>query len=563
MSTMALSELCISATAISRTIQQVRTLFCFRKMVSLPSSLGSQSPSYATLLPTQRSELRKYGGINALIAACNNNDRFKLLQDDSVPRGNLNNPVHPAFSSLALEDGSNYTQAMRFASHLLAHDSLLTFFVPLLYGRQLTIYTDGKERTYLSDPLANVTKEQRQEYLDGVREALHCLGHSTRIDFVPPVHRVYARTKRSNAIPTHKTACCSQFQRMWSPCIEIADYFRAYYENGYSDASRCAQFRHDFLFATTLVHEIVHAFGVLRRGDLYEPHIRANDPNTEWGWAWENFMFGCIINPQQRSITGTHILMRKIWADDQAAEAAGGKEYYDVSMAWTAQWFRAETWDIVAERGPAAIPPPITHFKIQSSDRLGSWIISSHSEDVKDDLLALHNEWKARDDSLPRDSTTMAPTSSGNASVSPPTVGSRLPRLLWRPQSAEKLQKSNVTIPVREPLRMTTCKSCEQFLPKLGQRTNSKTQQRTQDPEELIITEKAMAECTWLCLCRPPCHTDARSGSSTPSHNSPNAPSRKRSRDSDSGEGLLSKRRKIANSPRKPYAARFAVYRRR
>ncbi|KAF2854925.1 hypothetical protein T440DRAFT_538816 [Plenodomus tracheiphilus IPT5] len=498
----------------------------------------SQSPSYSELAPAQRTELR-YGGINALITACNSNDRFKLLEDNDVPRSNLDNPIHPAFGALSLDGSGNYTQAMRLASHLLTHNSLLKFFVPLLYGRQLTTHVDGLERKYLSDPLANVSDERQQEYLDGVRKALHCLGHSTRIDFVSPVHRVYARTMRSGVQPTHISTCCSRFQKQWTPRIEIADYFKTYYETEYGNATRCAQFRHDFLFATTLVHEIIHAFGVLRRGNLNEPYIRADDPNTEWGWAWENFMFGCIINPQQRSKPGTHLLMRKIWADDQAAEAAGGKEYYDVSMSWIAQWFREETWNIVAERGPAAIPPPTAHFKIQSSTRLGSWIISSDLDDVKNDLLALHNQWKARDTTPLSDLMNTTRESSPMVSPPPSAVNSRVPRLIWRFQTTERLQRSNVKIPLREPPRLTTCTGCGQFLSNMRQKANSTTQQRTQDPEEIVTTEEAMAECSWVCLCRLPCHTATRSRASTLS---PSNTSSKRLRDSENETNRSSKR---------------------
>jgi hypothetical protein len=36
-------------------------------------------------------------GINGLIIACNKNDRFKLLEDDGVLPGNLDNPIHAIF----------------------------------------------------------------------------------------------------------------------------------------------------------------------------------------------------------------------------------------------------------------------------------------------------------------------------------------------------------------------------------------------------------------------------------------------------------------------------------
>ena len=377
-------------------------------------------------------------GINGLIAACNKNDRFRLLEDDSVLPSNLDNPVHSVFSGLSCKGPMK--QMLQLASHFLTHDTVLTFFVPLLYGRELASVAGDTCKTYLSDPLAKSSTEKHKTYLSGVREALSCLSHSVLFKFQPPAKRVYARTLLDNARPCHDPLCCPAFQRRYSSKIELANCFRNYYASGeYASASRCAQFRHDFLLAITLVHEIVHAVGVLLRGNLNEPHIRADCPETEWGYGWEHFMFGSVINPQDRTGTGTHLLMRKVWADQKTAEVTGGKEYSDVPMAYIAQWFRKETWDIIRSQGPTAIAAPVAHFKIQSSNKLGAWVVLSDDPAIKKDLVKLRARWKgcAKIPSLVQSSS---PTPNGRV---------RCSKIMWKPVSTRQLQKDNVAIPAR------------------------------------------------------------------------------------------------------------------
>jgi hypothetical protein len=371
--------------------------------------------------------------INSLIAAANTNDRFRLLEDDRIPTADLENSIHPMFYWFDYE--GPLKQMLQLASQFLAHDTVLIFFIPLLYGRELTTSDSGSKRTYLSNPYTNASEEKRKTLLIGVREALHCLAHSLEFHFMRPEKRVYARTLTNTARPTHTSACCAVFQRKLTAKIEIADRFMHFYDDkdGYVSSSRCAQFRHDFLFATTLVHEIVHAVGVMKRGNLYEPYIRADHPDTEWGYAWEHFMFGAVFNPQDRTRNGTYLLMRKVWADPKEADEAGGKEYCDVSMSYIAQWFRTKTWKTIAKYGPSVIPPPTSHFKIQSSNKLGCWVVSSDCMDIKPDLIALHRQWTLQ---------TQKPTADGKPTTTPN-------RIKWHPRTTEALQLSNVPMPYR------------------------------------------------------------------------------------------------------------------
>lgn len=408
--------------------------------------------------------------VNSLISACNKDDRFKLLEDKSVLPASLDNPIHPIFRWFDC-DGP-LKQTLQLASQFIAHDSLLVFFIPLLYGYELTIDDNNTSKTYLSDPLSNVTEAKKNEYINGVREALHCLSHSIEFEYMKPEKRVYARTVLGTAMPVHTSTCSSAFQKTFTAKIEIADKFEDFYydPDGYAAASLCAQFRQDFLFATTLVHEIVHAVGVLRRGNLREPCIRADYPDTEWGYGWEHFMFGNIMNPQDRSMGGTHLLMRKVWTDQTSTDRAGGKEYSDVPMSYIAQWFQQKTWDIVAEEGPLAIPPPITHFKIQSSNKFGAWVVSSDCTAVKPDLIALREKWDHH---------------ALQFGVNNFRIGGSKPseKILWQLQTFKQLQTSSVSAPVRTQ-RIQQCRSCDQNLPSTSLGTYSSTLGKLYVPPE-------------------------------------------------------------------------------
>jgi hypothetical protein len=399
----------------------------------MDSSVHSQLPIQfsPTMTELEMSEKRTApepsAGINSLIAAANKNDRFNLLEDN-VPAANLNNPIHPIFWWFDCEGPMK--QMLQLASNFLTHDSVLIFFVPLLYGRESTEANAVTPKSCLSNPFLRASDAKRRKLLDGVREALHCLAHSLELRFIVPEKRVYARTLASKTRPAHTSDCSPIFQRNLTAVIEIADRFSHFYssEDGYNVSSRCAQFRHDFLFASTLVHEIVHAVGVLRRGNLVEQCIHTDHPDTEWGYAWEHFIFGCVINPQDRTVPGTHLLMRKVWADAGIAEEAGGKEYCDVPMSYIAQWFREETWSIIADQGPTAISPPATHFKIQSSRKYGAWIVTSDCASIKEDLVALRGDWRRRSRKL--DTNGLPISASAN--------------IFWRSQTTEALQRSNV-----------------------------------------------------------------------------------------------------------------------
>ncbi|KAF1961198.1 hypothetical protein CC80DRAFT_402227 [Byssothecium circinans] len=384
-------------------------------------------------------------GINQLIAAANKNDRLKLLNDASVLAGNLDNPIHPIFHDASfLEKSLHLRQALQLASLFIEHDSLLEFFIPLTYGRQQIDPATGK--AFLTNPAVWKSDAEIKLYLKGVRKALHCLEHCVVFRWVSGegTERLWGRTRLFERHPCHTSTCSNAFKYRSSVLIELNNKMLRFYddeENGYRTRSKCDQFRHDFQLATTLIHELVHAYGAMRRGGLSEPFIRLDYPadSAEWGYAWENFMFGAIINPQDRSTFGTHVQLRKTWADPEVAKANGGKEYSTVPVRWTAQWFRKETWAKIEKGGPLAIPHSVTQLKFVSSTKYHRWVIMTDVPGTRDDISKLH------------DAAVAAKLRNPNFTQK----DLELRRVLWTLVDSEYLQRTNVPIPVRVPERFS------------------------------------------------------------------------------------------------------------
>ncbi|KAF2271928.1 uncharacterized protein EI97DRAFT_348652, partial [Westerdykella ornata] len=305
-----------------------------------------------------------------LVSTANRNDRFHLLNDPSIPKPDIDTAIHPIFRASNFANASpriyrNLQQALRLASTFLKYDSVLEWFVAPLMG--LPLVDLHSRKTYLSDPLAYTTKAERRKLIGRVRRALQCLSHSVQFQFLTNSDvKFYARTTFREARPVHKATCTQHFRSPRSVLIELRKQYYDFLHNHYESSDPCEVLRHDFCLGVALVHEICHAVGVMRRNNLSEPCIRLDHlDQPEFGYAWENFMFGGIINPFDQVSSTVSFLMRKVWSDDKTAYAAGGKEWSTVPMSYIAQWFQKRTWEIVALRGPTAIPPPIVRVKLR------------------------------------------------------------------------------------------------------------------------------------------------------------------------------------------------------
>ncbi|KAF2179022.1 hypothetical protein K469DRAFT_754105 [Zopfia rhizophila CBS 207.26] len=333
-------------------------------------------------------------GPQRLIETANSQDRFQLLNDPSAPEPDLNIPIHPIFRTCNFVNASplayrNLQQSLRLASMFLQHDSMLEWFVRPLLG--IPLIDVRSRKTYLSDPFTSKSKAAKKKLITPVQQAFHCLSHCIRFRFVDTGDaRFFARTLIHPSQPPHTSVCTPVFQSPHSVVIELRNQNRRFLEGEHSSSSLCDKLRFDFFLAVNLLHEITHALGIMRRGDLNEPFIRLDDPNkSEFGYSWEDFVFGGIFNPFDRTSDRVSFLMQKVWADDEVAYAAGGKEWTAVPMSYIAQWFQMDTWHAIRKRGPTAVSSPAIRLKLRL-DRERYTVVA----DCKDALADVRNAQK-------------------------------------------------------------------------------------------------------------------------------------------------------------------------
>ncbi|KAF2269021.1 hypothetical protein CC78DRAFT_565119 [Lojkania enalia] len=330
-----------------------------------------------------------------LVQAANTNDRFRLLEDPSVPEPNLDVDINPIFRPANFPNAGDeiyqrLQPSLRLASMFLYHDSVLEWFVAPLLGQTRTCTLSYE--TYLSNPLINKTDSERKKLINRVRQALRCLAHCIHFRFLDSGHeRFYARTTMFPIKPVHKPICIPIFGSPESVRIDIRIQYYNFLCNDYARASMCERYRQDFSLAVNILHELCHAVGVMRRGDLKEPRIRLDHPKkSEYGYAWENFMFGGVLNPFDRSSDAISFLMRKMWADDEAAMAAGGKDWTAVPVSYLAQWFRTETWNAIAEHGPTVVSPPPVQLRLRKD--ASRYLVLSDCAAALDDIRRLQTQ---------------------------------------------------------------------------------------------------------------------------------------------------------------------------
>jgi hypothetical protein len=381
----------------------------------------SSDPLTTTYSPSPPPEERKITPANLLVSAANGyqNDRFRLLHDPSAPLPNIDIEVHPVFQESNWEGLSpvvyeRLQQSLRFSSMFLEDESTLEFLVGPLLGRVLKDSRSGND--YLTDPLASKSASERKKFTRKVREALLCLSHSIQFSFATGHIHCYAKTTIGKAQPQHTAKCTGLFENKLSTSIFIQKYTLAFYTNQHATASSSEKMRKDFCMAATLVHELCHAVGVMRRGHICEPYISLDHHTTEFGSAWENFMFGGIINPIDPHSDVPCIMMYKIWSDNQAAFAAGGKEHAAVPMSYIAQWFQKSTWEAIAKGGPTAIPPPRFELRLRGSKKDGEHVkhyIYTTSRDAIRDLRTFREEvkgWRQPNGKYSKGTTTLLTT---------------------------------------------------------------------------------------------------------------------------------------------------------
>ena len=303
-----------------------------------------------------------------LITAANTNDRYLLLNDPSITLSDLDNAIHTVFRQPSFEDldPSTYCKlrpALRLASMFLESDAMLEWFVRPAFGKPLIDLVSGK--TFLSEP--SRCPQRKQQYISEVRQALKYMKYCVRFNFVDSLD-CFALTQKDVSKAFRNSHPHTFYTSAHPTVIQIHDKYRQFVDAEYATSNICDILRFDFMLATTIMHELTHAFGIMCRGDLKEPYHRLTNPQAEWGWSWEDFALGGIINPFDRTSARISFLMRKVWLSDKVAYAAGGKQWTAVPMTWIGQWFRKSTWAAVAENGPSVVLPPACALKFHCTN---------------------------------------------------------------------------------------------------------------------------------------------------------------------------------------------------
>lgn len=340
--------------------------------------------------------------VEQLVTIVNRGDRFKLLDDPRVPKGSLDNSIHPIFHhEHFLGRTPHIKQALQLASLFLTTPSLLEFYIPLSFGatrKKIVGATKVEYNTYIRRGSSTSRLEKKI-----IRAALKCLSHSHSwewFDFKNSKQNNcgWACTSLIKGAKVRHTDQCPVFDDanetpFFKPNIrthiKLDDGLLAYYldeEQGYAKRSHCDQFRHDFQVAMVLGHEIAHAYGAIIRGSLSEQYLEEDHPKNELGYAWENFMFGGRIDPPKKTAHGTYIHLHKKWQNKEVLQKYWGFEYSVIPVAWTAQWFRKESWEEIQNFGPQAISLPISEFKIYCSLTMCRYIVYTDNEEVHKDF---------------------------------------------------------------------------------------------------------------------------------------------------------------------------------
>ena len=379
------------------------------------------------------------GGPQKLIETANRKDRFRLLDDSSVLAPDLDNAIHPIFArsnfpELGDAAYTNCSQALRLASMFIEPDSMLEWFVRPLFGTPVTDTASGK--TFLTDPLAGGAP--RAMCINGVRAALRCLAHSIQFRFVETT-TFFGSTRLVPGLPPHMAECTGIFDASHAIEVRLRDYYGAFATHEHTACTPGDRLRFDFHLASVLVHELTHAVGMMRRGDHHETCLSQHDPQPEWGFAWEHFVFCGIVDPFDRWSVRPSFLLHKPWnAASMAAAPGSPKQWVVVPLAWVAQWFQRTTWAAIDLVGPAAVPPVPVFLKLVSA--CGRYTVVSDCPAALRDVVALqsalHLQCQHVNELLPLQFRVVL--AAHTALLSPPNVTEK--RLLYVEPAADQLQ---------------------------------------------------------------------------------------------------------------------------
>ncbi|KAF2448259.1 hypothetical protein P171DRAFT_481341 [Karstenula rhodostoma CBS 690.94] len=310
----------------------------------------------------------------------------------------LTNSIHPVLARPRWPDLNDQhwhilQPALRLASMFLTVPTCWEWFEHVSTG---VVKQDHKGRRFIDPPSQPLTKEQRQEVVEGI---LSKIAKSTLF--------FCADTKKPNATAgTVRKGYASMDIDLYNPkatrIVISHDYILSQY--GSSVSTRVPYLIKIFFMAKTLLHEIAHVFYntshrfVSRNGG--EPSFARHGPLSrvrEMGYSYEQDTFGHCLNGLW-SPTGSPLgLFEQSLAnlsDFYPGQVDVGSTEIDdlvqhlMPITWVQKWYLRSTWDKVAQEGLGFMRDEASSYAIRHKKNypIPGWCItyntSSHEEDV-------------------------------------------------------------------------------------------------------------------------------------------------------------------------------------
>lgn len=227
-----------------------------------------------------------------------------------------------------LDDDSYYQlqPALRLATLLITEDCTLGWFARYTFGCRKQ-FSSGK--TYISSAEYSESREAR----DQVETNIRALGKDLTLMLRPASGEDggdYGATySNKRYLPFVRHFRESDWpdtadDRRRHPVIVLNNDFYQYFSQPLQNAEPDIWIRTQFLFATTLVHEVCHAYSMWLNTERDEPLFRKGDLEAELGFSWEKEVLGYICNPVFHNITGCEMLlsMKAITYQDDLSQPA-------------------------------------------------------------------------------------------------------------------------------------------------------------------------------------------------------------------------------------------------
>ncbi|RMZ66256.1 thiamine pyrophosphate enzyme [Pyrenophora seminiperda CCB06] len=336
------------------------------------------------------------------------NEHMKRYRENGdLPFPSLTNDVHPMFRIDRWVTGKgqnirdlyeNMRPALQLASLWLTEDAPLLWFSRLTFGN---IYVNSTGQSYIARN--SCIEIDSQHALEIVKANLHEFGKVNCFMFAPHSYKgsQWGTTySRKECLPYFEEFSNRDFPAVLSKegrsstCISLARGFARFFRMSTAVSEReCC--RGCFMFATVIVHEIVHGYYMFIKGVCDEPLWDQNEKHAELGFSWEATILGHIpmpsdndasVNGQFHEISAMQLreypanadyerIMRRlksgshaefttrdakgnhrVWPVLSGGEFRGAKwalgndaqlfvaSIHVIPLSWIVAWFRKDTW---------------------------------------------------------------------------------------------------------------------------------------------------------------------------------------------------------------------------